>query len=1013
MSKKILIVEFDLFGSVGGGQTVYQNIVRKRPDDQFYYFTRTNDPELQRLSNATPIPFRRHYGRRANEVPKYQRHFFDVYCEPLDMALSVYNALGEINFDVVDTPDYRLSGLFLRKAFAMHGIEVGHVALALHGTLSSSFRFGWPWTDQPGRMFAALRMKEHLQFRVADSRYAISQFYADKSARYGRLPVNILDPLAAIRTPELMISEPENRAPDVAFIGRRERRKGPDLFVDLAWWLPRESYRRLMLLGADGLNHQDSGSNEIIDAMARRRGLSIDTMAPVSQPELRKLSHRKTVICLPSRYDQFNLVALETLLDGCPTVIGRQAGVANYIEQKLPELSWLLVDLSCDRSAARVMEKILNDYDGSRRRIVEALQRIRLTPDLESIKRIYDPSPAIDAQARHLVSDLADRFALFLIKGSIKPTARPRSPLLRLIQRINRVLITLADSRGAAVIDALWRKLRAGGPSLLRRLKELAQVWSWPEAMFRRILQIALVGRKSATELYRLSRTRRVRRNIVSEDERSRSDRSRKLHYLANIISDQQTDRVRFFREMIRLEHLRGNDLIAATYGLRIMRWLGGDHFQLLPLIKNTLAQHGYTREAEAAEAMYGNPADAEIASRLFLDDQWRRHQKKRTLPFEILDDRRSNTGARVSVVVSLYKAADKFPTFLRMLRQQTMFQSGGLEVVFVDSGSPTDEYRQFRAACEDSPLHAVFARSKSRETIQAAWNRGIQLARGDYVAFLGVDEGIRPDCLQTLVAELDQDPTIDWVIGNSIVTAVDRKGVFDRDVMVYDRTGYRQDWSYLDTTFLSYVGGLYRRDIHDRFGYYDETFRAAGDTEFKNRILPHIKSKHVPKLLGVFNNYPDGQTTLSPTAEIEDLRAWYLHRTVAGVSYAFDRRPVQDVVDLLGDTLGYRKCYTRHTSTDVDLAASLAVHLSRRPDAGAWKKAHVAMTKLVDTYRRLELLPNRNSAFLNQSILLRESLKIRGLRKKYRRRFSTDRASPVGVFNDNRYEQHWWSWSG
>ena len=42
-----------------------------------------------------------------------------------------------------------------------------------------------------------------------------------------------------------------------------------------------------------------------------------------------------------------------------------------------------------------------------------------------------------------------------------------------------------------------------------------------------------------------------------------------------------------------------------------------------------------------------------------------------------------------------------------------------------------------------------------------------------------------------------------------------------------------------------------------------------------------------IPQTLGVFLNYPEERTTASPKAEIEDLRAWYLHRTVAGLASA------------------------------------------------------------------------------------------------------------------------------
>ena len=277
----------------------------------------------------------------------------------------------------------------------------------------------------------------------------------------------------------------------------------------------------------------------------------------------------------------------------------------------------------------------------------------------------------------------------------------------------------------------------------------------------------------AARQVSRLEFNRSIQRHLLEFGERTDLERKGKLKYLADVISHRQLDRARFFREMVRLERLRGDDLIAATYGLRIIRWFGHDQFRLLGFIQDALKAHGFTREAEAAQAMYGEPARAEERCRAILDDQLQRHRLNPDRSFEIVDDRRGKRTGRVSIVVSLYNAASKLPAFWAMLRQQTLVKSGEAEVVFVDSGSPSDEYAIFQDLSSRYPLPAVYARSKNRETIQMAWNRGINLTKGAYLAFLGVDEGVHPDCYSILAAELDQNPSVDWVIADSIVTEV------------------------------------------------------------------------------------------------------------------------------------------------------------------------------------------------------------------------------------------------
>src|SRR5947209_4583992 len=138
MGRRVLICELDIFKQVGGGQTVYQSIIRKSPEDTFYYFTSSAVPDSMHPKNAIGVPLCQFYNAGAADQPRNQGHFFHVYREAMDMARSIYEALGEVRFDVVDTPDYRQNGLFIRHALEMHGSSVGTVALALHGTLSSA-----------------------------------------------------------------------------------------------------------------------------------------------------------------------------------------------------------------------------------------------------------------------------------------------------------------------------------------------------------------------------------------------------------------------------------------------------------------------------------------------------------------------------------------------------------------------------------------------------------------------------------------------------------------------------------------------------------------------------------------------------------------------------------------------------------------------------------------------------------------------------------------------------------
>ncbi|MBV1795925.1 hypothetical protein KSF81_01995 [Siccirubricoccus sp. G192] len=196
--QRILLLDFDLFHHVGGGQSAYQRIIAQRPRDTFHYFRDIEPAGAPRPANAVAIPYRPAWRGEAALVAEAHRPFLDDYVACRNLAAAVARHMPGLDFDVVDVPDYRPVGHFVRPAFLEEGIGIGILALALHGTLSSAFQGNWPTGLDDGRLLAELRVREHLQFRAADARYAISDDYAAHWRRYAPLAVNRLDPLCLV-----------------------------------------------------------------------------------------------------------------------------------------------------------------------------------------------------------------------------------------------------------------------------------------------------------------------------------------------------------------------------------------------------------------------------------------------------------------------------------------------------------------------------------------------------------------------------------------------------------------------------------------------------------------------------------------------------------------------------------------------------------------------------------------------------------------------------------------------
>lgn len=984
---KVLIADFDLFAAMGGGQAFYRSVIERNPKIDFYYLSIAESSNARRPANAHPILYRERYRQEqfGGGDALSSKRLLEAFIKANNVACAVQGR----SFDAVDVPEYERFGMFLRPALVRHRARCDRIALSLHGRLSMSAAFNW---DAEEKLDAELADLEDLQFQAADLRYGLSRDYLDACRKRLDLQTHYFSPLRFLRLPEPVRSPAGDSSPSLQFIGRMEKCKGPDLFVEMAWWLRSESYGQALMVGPHVRDERGiSSRRRLQDLVLRRRLQSRISLRPAAdKTELRRLFASRALTVLPSRFDSLNLVALQSLFSGCPTAIGSGAGVCRFLEDSFPDVPFIKIDVDHWHASLPAIEETLARYDDYRDRLVEAVRSAR--PEIEGpdLATIYQSaSTSVDSVSR----DVDESYSRWM--NRLNPSQAPARESWRAIGK------RIVKGRTSPEIRQRLQELR---PGVMATNAKAALSSHLGSSSWRGRLQAGLVLSRcpSLLEEYR---------RLGQLGERTERQLDAKAERCAELLRGLRADRIHIWRELARIESLKENSLIAATYRLRAMRLAGGDPYEDLPDVIAALNQHGYAREASTADALFGPYPNRDERQRRLLQSAEAAHRRCPEQPYQFVDDRRAGREVKASVVVSLYNAADKLPTFLRALALQTLLAAGKAELILIDSGSPDREYAVFREMAGALRFPVVYARSVERETIQSAWNRGIALSRGDYLAFLGVDEGVRPQALELLARELDADPALDWVQANSLATNVNERGQWLADALCYDRSGYRQSLVYLETCYLSWVGAMYRRSIHDRCGYYDPSFGAAGDTEFKCRVLPHIKTKVVPETLGVFWNYPSGQTTCSPRAELEDLRAWHLHRTVAGVRYAFERRPLAEVEELLYASLRYRKSYCRHMSTDVEYAYNLATFLKQQTNAPEADKLLRRINALLGAYRSLDFLPQASAQALGRSLGRAFYLAEKTARQRYGRGGECIRPA-CQVFNDNRYEQHVHVWA-
>lgn len=235
-----------------------------------------------------------------------------------------------------------------------------------------------------------------------------------------------------------------------------------------------------------------------------------------------------------------------------------------------------------------------------------------------------------------------------------------------------------------------------------------------------------------------------------------------------------------------------------------------------------------------------------------------------------------------VTAIVSTYNSEEFIRGCLENLENQTM--ADRLEIIVVNSGSTQDEESVVKEF-QDRYSNIVYVKTKERETIYKAWNRAVKRARGKYITNANTDDRHRNDALEVMVDRLESEPYPDLVYGWQWLSNISNRGFEDfveldvdrwpesvretmkdylnktiiRKVRLNERTGYHFCWPAYSRTVMDVqnIAGpqpMWRREVHDKIGYFDTAFEIGGDYEFWLRMVnAGYTLRLIPEILGVF----------------------------------------------------------------------------------------------------------------------------------------------------------------
>jgi len=228
----------------------------------------------------------------------------------------------------------------------------------------------------------------------------------------------------------------------------------------------------------------------------------------------------------------------------------------------------------------------------------------------------------------------------------------------------------------------------------------------------------------------------------------------------------------------------------------------------------------------------------------------------------------------RLCVVIVNYRTPDMTLDVLRSLDGQVRAPESLVVIVDNDSGDGSDDKIEAGIAAAGYGAWARVIRSGRNGGFSAGNNVGLRAARARYYLLLNSDTIVRPGALETLLAEMDADPTVgvasprlEWPDGtpqescfrdHDVVSEFLRAantGVITK--LASDRvTALPVQDAPIDVQWTSFACAMLRGEMIERVGPMDEGYfmyyedadycRAARDVGYRVRHFPHARVVHL-----------------------------------------------------------------------------------------------------------------------------------------------------------------------
>jgi len=232
-----------------------------------------------------------------------------------------------------------------------------------------------------------------------------------------------------------------------------------------------------------------------------------------------------------------------------------------------------------------------------------------------------------------------------------------------------------------------------------------------------------------------------------------------------------------------------------------------------------------------------------------------------------------------VSAIVSTYNSEEFIEGKIEDLLSQTI--GDRLEIIIINSGSKQNENLIIEKYCKRHDNFKYILTDK-RETIYAAWNRGIKASSGVFITNSNTDDRLRNDALEILANELIQSKEVGLIYADQYESSI-KNQTFSS--LAKGKIIKFPDYNRIYQLERCIIGSqpMWRASIHfENDIWFDEKYEVCGDQEFEFRVSQIFQIKHLSQPLGIFfkskgKKNKEYQNIARNIREVEEIQTKYM----------------------------------------------------------------------------------------------------------------------------------------